>query len=250
MQISTTGPADCGSRQNLKPTNTAGKPLLVVPFSANRKIQRSRSAEDILDENDYSYVLPHEYASQTLNIPSRGQPPGRPPPPNPTKLVPKRFPSHRKHGNAIPGCPKERPNSPRLNGTLKFVEKPVSPTSAKQLSKPCGNTILGCPKERPNSPRLNGTLKFAEKPVSPTSAKQLSKPCGNTIPGCPKERPNSPRLNGTLKFVEKPVSPTSAKQLPKPSEFPPPPKTLLAKNFYLPAQPPIPRSKPRMKPRS
>jgi len=116
---------------------------VVTPFSANRKIQRSRSAEHILDENEYTYVVPHEYASQTLNRrPSRGQPPGRPPPPDPAKLVPKTPPAvHQKpvapvRGKTKPISPDERPNSPKLNGTPKVVEKPVSPTSPKRLPKP------------------------------------------------------------------------------------------------------------------
>ncbi|XP_065898812.1 uncharacterized protein [Dysidea avara] len=160
-------------RQNPKPHNKAGKsPPVVTPFSANKRIQRSRSAEDMLDDNEYTYIVPREYASKTLNRPTRGQPPLRPPPPDPAKLVSK----------SPPG-----------------PQKPIAPVRGK--------------------------------PKSSSSD----------------ERPNSPKLNGTSKVMEKSVSPT---RLSKQPEFPSPLKSPLAKNISLPAHPPIPRAKPRTKPRS
>jgi len=113
------------------------QPPMVAPFSANRKIQRSRSAENLLDENEYSYVVPREYASKTLNRPTRGRPPLRPPPPDPTKLAPKTPPAYPKPVAPArarkPSSPDDRSVSPKLNG------RPASPknvpTSPNRLPK-------------------------------------------------------------------------------------------------------------------
>lgn len=174
-QVSTKSPADyLQPRQNSKSPSKASKsPPVVTPFSANRKIQRSRSAEEILDENEYTYVVPREYASQTLNRPSRGQPPVRPPPPDLAKLVPKTPLGNQKpvapvRGKTKPNSSDERPTSPKLNGAPKVVEKSVSPTSSKRLPKP---------PEFPPSPK-NPLAKNNSLPVHPSipKAKPRTKP--------------------------------------------------------------------------